>query len=164
MTELRVFEAIHTARAFRRFKPDPVAPELITQILAAAICAPSGGNTQDWYFVVITDPEQRQRIGAIYAKASLSVRPFYENRPRPEYMTEAEERRLRSAGFYLHEHMDEAPVLLLVCGRSRIPRPDITNIGAAALARHALCTTFGSIYPAAQNIILACRALGLGRC
>ncbi len=55
MTDLGVFEAIHTARALRRFKPDAVPSELITQILEAAVCAPSGGNTQDWYFVVITE-------------------------------------------------------------------------------------------------------------
>lgn len=162
MTDLGVFEAIHTARALRRFKPDAVPSELITQILEAAVCAPSGGNTQDWYFVVITDPDQRRRVAAAYAKASRSVRPFYENRPRPAHMTEAEERRLHSAGFHLHEHLDEAPVLLLVCGRRRVPRPDITHIGAAALARHALCSTFASIYPAVQNVILTCRALGLG--
>ncbi len=121
MSELGVFEVIRTARALRRFKPDPVPPALITQILEAAICAPSGGNIQDWYFLVITDPEQRKRIAEIYAEASRSVRPFYENRLRPEHMTETEERHLRSAGFHLHEHLDEAPVLLLVCGRSRVP-------------------------------------------
>ena len=161
MAELGVFEAIHTARALRRFKPDPVPPELIDQILEAATCAPSGGNAQDWYFVVITDPEQRRRVGAAYAKASLSIRPYYENRPRPEHMTESEERHLKSSGFYLHEHMHEAPMLLLVCGRNRGPRPGLASLGERA-ARMAVCTTLASIYPAVQNIILACRALGLG--
>jgi nitroreductase len=162
MAEIGVFEAIHTARALRRFKPDPVPREVITQILEAAICAPSGGNVQDWYFMVVTDPEQRNRVGAAYAKASLSVRPFYENRPRPEHMTETEERHLKTSGFYLHEHMADAPVLLLVCGRRRGPRPDITNLGAEPLARMAIATACASIYPAVQNVILACRALGLG--
>lgn len=162
MSDIGVFEAIHTARALRRFRPDPVPPEIITRILEAAICAPSGGNVQDWYFVVVTDPEQRKRVGAAYAKASLSVRPFYENRPRPEHMTETEERHLKTSGFYLHEHMTEAPVLLLVCGRRRGPRPDLTNLGANALARMAAATACAGIYPAVQNVILACRALGLG--
>ncbi|HUA36490.1 MAG TPA: nitroreductase family protein [Candidatus Binataceae bacterium] len=161
MAELGVFEAIHTARALRRFKPDPVPAELIDHVLEAAVCAPSGGNAQDWYFVVITDPEQRRRVGAAYAKASLSIRPYYENRPRPAHMTESEERHLKSSGFYLHEHMHEAPVLLLVCGRNRAPRPGFGNLGEPG-ARMAVCTTLASIYPAVQNIILACRALGLG--
>ncbi|HVN27309.1 MAG TPA: nitroreductase family protein, partial [Candidatus Binataceae bacterium] len=104
MAELGVFEAIHTARALRRLKPDPVPPELINQVLEAGTCAPSGGNAQDWFFVVITDPEQRKRVGAAYAKASMRVRPFYENRPRPAHMSESEERHLKGSGFYLHEH------------------------------------------------------------
>ncbi len=161
MAELGVFEAIHTARALRRFKPDPVPPELITKILEAATCAPSGGNTQDWYFVVVTDPEQRKRVAAVYLKASMLVRPFYENRPVPQHMTEKEDRHLKTAGFYLHEHMHEAPVLLVVCGRSRGPRPGPANLAEPAM-RQAICTTLGSIYPAVQNVILACRALGLG--
>jgi nitroreductase len=41
VTEFGVFEAIHTARAVRRFKPDPVPEALITEILDAAIRAPS---------------------------------------------------------------------------------------------------------------------------
>ncbi len=162
MEDIGVFEAIHTARALRRFKPDPVPPEIITRILQAAICAPSGGNVQDWYFVVVTDPEQRKLVGAAYAKASLSVRPFYENRQRPEHMTETAERQLKSSGFYLHEHMADAPVLLLVCGRTRGPRPDLTNLGANALTRMAVATACASIYPAVQNVILACRTLRLG--
>lgn len=162
MAEIGVFEAIHTARALRRFKPDPVPPEMITRILEAAVCAPSGGNTQEWWFVVITDSEQRRLVAAAYEKASLSVRPFYENRPRPEHMTEAEERHLKSSGFYLHEHMHEAPVLLLICARRHGPRPDLTNLGTDPLMRMAVATAAASVYPAVQNIILACRALGLG--
>ena len=60
MTELDVFEAMHTARAMRRFKPDPVPEALITRILDAAIRAPSAGNAQNWAFVVVRDAERRR--------------------------------------------------------------------------------------------------------
>ena len=56
---LDVFEAIHTARAFRKFKPDPVPEAIITQILDAAIRAPSAGNAQNWAFVVVRDAAHR---------------------------------------------------------------------------------------------------------
>ena len=62
MTELDVFEAIHTARALRRLKPDPVPENLITRILDAAIRAPSAGNAQNWAFIVVRDPEQRRKL------------------------------------------------------------------------------------------------------
>jgi len=60
-----LFEAIYSARALRRFKPDPVPDAIITGILDAAIRASSAGNAQNWAFVVVRDAEQRRRLGAI---------------------------------------------------------------------------------------------------
>ena len=45
MSEIGLFEAMYSARALRRLKPDPVPDEIITQILDAAIRAPSAGNS-----------------------------------------------------------------------------------------------------------------------
>ena len=70
MPEIALFDAIYSARALRRLKPDPVPEEIITRILDAAICAPSAGNAQNWAFVVVRDREQRRQLGLIYRKAS----------------------------------------------------------------------------------------------
>ena len=43
MTDIGLFEAIYSARALRRLKPDSVPEELITQVLDAAIRAASAG-------------------------------------------------------------------------------------------------------------------------
>jgi nitroreductase len=161
MSEPGIFEVIHSARALRRFKSDPVPEHVVTQILKAATCAPSGGNSQDSLFVVIADADRRKRVAAAYTKASYMVRPFYAQDSRPLHMSEDEYRHLRTAGFYLHEHMDEAPMLILVCARNRAVRK-YEGGDARTAARQQLCTRFASIYPAAQNVILACRALGLG--
>ena len=59
MSELGVFEAMHTARALRQLKQDPVPDGVITQNLDAAIRAPSAGNAQNWAFIIVRDPEQR---------------------------------------------------------------------------------------------------------
>jgi nitroreductase len=45
MAEIELFEAMYTARALRRLKPDPMPEDLITKVLDAAIRAPSGGMT-----------------------------------------------------------------------------------------------------------------------
>jgi hypothetical protein len=37
MSEIGLFEAMYSARALRRLKPDPVPDEIITKILDAAI-------------------------------------------------------------------------------------------------------------------------------
>lgn len=167
MAEVGLFEAIHSARALRRFKPDPVPDEIITRILDSAIRAPSAGDTQNWVFVIVRDPDQRRKIGALYSKASKVIGWFYTGRERPAHMGEEQYRRFLSSGTYLWEHMDEAPVLLVACLKTRsrtvldgMPPELAATFKAAA---HDLARMEGaSIYPAVQNIILACRALGLG--
>ena len=44
----------------------PVEPELIEECLEIAIQAPTGGNTQSWHFLIITDPIIRAKIGELY--------------------------------------------------------------------------------------------------
>jgi nitroreductase len=167
MTELDVFEAMHTARAVRRFKPDPVPEALITRILDAAIRAPSAGNAQNWAFVVVRDAEQRRKLGAIYRKASDIASAMYAARGRPPHLSEEQFRRLMTSGSFLWDHMAEAPVILVPCQtQPRLPSPDTLppDIRArfADEQRYVERIRGSSIYPAVQNVILACRALGLG--
>ncbi len=164
MDQIGLFEAIHSARAIRKYRPDPVPDEAIAKILEAAVQAPSGGNRQQWLFVVVTEREQRRRLAAIYRKAAEVVAAFYALRKRPEYVDEAAYRRMLTSGSYLYEHMDEAPVLLVPCIRPEqlVYPPIAQTVDPAALATQIDRTRCASIYPAIQNIILACRALGLG--
>jgi nitroreductase len=167
MPEIGLFEAIYSARSLRRLKTDPVPEELISKILDAAIRAPTGGNAQNWAFVVVRNPEQRQKLGAIYRKASDIAEVIYAARGRPPHLTEQQFARMMGAGAYLWQHLGEAPVLLLPCGRRPTlpPRdalpPDIAVRWEDEVA-YADRIRGASIYPAVQNIILACRALGLG--
>jgi nitroreductase len=55
MAAIDLFEAMSTARALRRLKPDPVPDDLVTKVLDLAIRAPSGGNAQNWLFIVVRD-------------------------------------------------------------------------------------------------------------
>lgn len=167
MPEIGLFEAIYSARSIRRLKPDPVPEELITQILDAAIRAPSGGNAQGWAFVVVRDPDLRRQLGAIYRKASDIAEAIYAARGRPPHLTEQQYARLMATGKYLWDHMAEAPVLLLPCSRRPVlPPPEALPPEIAARwqdeVTYAERIRGASIYPAIQNIILACRALGLG--
>jgi nitroreductase len=167
MAELGVFEAIHSARALRRLKPDPVPDTLITRILDAAIRAPSAGNAQNWSFVVVRDAEQRRKLGEIYRKGSDVAGAFYAARGRPAHLSEEQYRRVMASGAYLWEHMADAPVILVPCLTVQaLPPPQA--LPPEIQARYAEEERYqerirgASIYPAVQNIILACRALGLG--
>ena len=167
MTEIGLFDAMYTARALRRLKPDPVPDELITRVLDVAIRAPSGGNAQNWIFLVVRDEAQRRRLGAVYRKASDEVAEIYAARGRPAHLSDEQYRRLMAGGEYLWEHLAEAPVLLVPCLRTRDmpPRDALPEAVAKRYEAHLAYQAQirgASIYPAVQNIILACRALGLG--
>ena len=143
-----VFEIMHTMRAMRRLKPDPVPDELIGKILAAGQAAASGGNTQRWRFLVLKDPAKKKAVQAYYKKAfDEVVGPRYASSPPPPGSDPARYKRQHAAVEYLTEHYHEAPVWIVACLE-----------GGANPGR----TAGSSIYPAVQNMLLATRALGLG--
>ena len=61
-----IFEALYTTRAMRRVKPDPVPEAVQQQILDAAIRAPTGGNAQNWRFLLVDSPEVKAELGPVY--------------------------------------------------------------------------------------------------
>jgi nitroreductase len=142
-----VFEIIHSTRAMRRLKPDPVPDELIRNILLAGQAAASGGNTQRWRFLVLKDPEIKKKVQIYYKKAfDEVVGPRYDASPAPPGQSATSYQRTRSANEYLTNHYHEAPVWIVVCLEGASPTRSAGS----------------SIYPAVQNMLLAARALGLG--
>ncbi len=55
-------QLVRARRATRHFRPDPVPPELLEELLEAARWAPSGYNLQPTHFVVVTDPAVKQKL------------------------------------------------------------------------------------------------------
>src|ERR1700733_4720354 len=98
MDDIGLFEAIYSARSIRKLSADRVPDELITRILETATQAPSGGNAQNWVFMVVRDPELRARLGAIYRKGSDIASAVYAARGRPEHQSEAQYQRFMQSG------------------------------------------------------------------
>jgi nitroreductase len=144
-----LFEIVRTTRAMRRLKPDPVPDELIRQILEAGACAPNGGNTQRWRFMVVKDAAIKRKVQGLYKRAfDEVVGPRYlASAPPPGVSKEAYVRQ-HAAVEYLTDHFHEAPVWIVACLEEGTATP--TRWSGA------------SIYPAVQNMLLAARALGLG--
>ena len=149
--QLGLFDAIRTMRAMRRLKPDPVPDELIERIIEAGLCAPSGGDVQHWRFIVVKDPEVKRQIQLRYKRALDQLMPRYRSAPPPPGKTEAQKLRMLAAVEHLTEHLHEAPVLIVCC---------LAGDFAKAIGLEKM--SGASIYPAAQNMLLAARALGLG--
>jgi len=143
-----VFEIMHTTRAMRRLRPDPVPDELIAKILQAGIAAANGGNAQKWRFLVIKDPAVKKAVQVLYKRAFDEViGPRYASSAPPPGATGDGFQRQHRAVEYLTEHFHEAPVWIVACLEDG-PTPTRW--------------TGSSIYPAVQNMLLAARALGLG--
>ena len=142
--DIGLLEGIRTTRAIRRLKSDPVPVELVRKVCEAGIYAPSGGNRQPWFFVAVMDQEKRAFIAKKYNDNFQSyILPAKEAAEEPDY-PEAKRRNMRAA-IYLAEHLHEAPVHLFVAGWTRRGQPQSQ-----------------ALFPAIQNVLLACRAVGLG--
>jgi nitroreductase len=59
---MNVIDAIQTRKSVRQFLSKPVEDDKLQLILSAARLAPSASNRQEWRFVVVRDPETRQRL------------------------------------------------------------------------------------------------------
>jgi nitroreductase len=69
-----VFDAARTRRSIRAYKPDPVAPEVLREIVAIARHTPSGSNIQPWRVHVLTGAALK-RVGGAIRHAFLSDEP-----------------------------------------------------------------------------------------
>ena len=144
-----VIEAMETCSAARYLKPDPVPQELIERVIYAATRASSPGNSQKWDFIVVRDPEAKQKIRDLlvprFKATGVGV-------PRTGQVTGSEVNSAMIAGaIHLTETLNEVPAIIFVCGPVAYP-PN------APMEQF----VWSALYPAAQNLIVAARSLGLG--
>lgn len=148
-----IFEIMYSTRAMRKLKSDPIPEETLKKIIDAGIRAPSGGNMQDWAFLLVRETERKRFIRDYYWntwQAMMGESGIPDEMP-------AKQQRMLKAAAHLAAHMDEAPVLLLACTKTEYP-----PLAAMKNDRANAAVIHGTIYPAVQNILLACRASGIG--
>lgn len=66
-------QAIRTRRSVRRFEKKPIPEELLKDLLAAAMSAPSARNSQPWQFVVIDRPDLLDQASRINRHAWMAA-------------------------------------------------------------------------------------------
>lgn len=99
----------------------------IEECLSIAQQAPTGGNRQSWSFVVVTDPVQREKLGAIYKRgwdaylASMASQASVSPSVAPSRQTV----RVYRSAQYLADHMGEVPVLVVPCIEGRLANATI---------------------------------------
>lgn len=129
-------EVMFTQRAIRRFRPDRLRVEDLELILEAASKAPNGGNRQLTRFLVVDDPALIEAFAPIYRDAWWAKRGD-EGKTSVEEMSDL----YRSASRFADE-IGTVPCIVFALALDH---------GAAS-----------SVVPAAQNLMLAARALGIG--
>lgn len=158
--------AMTTNGASRAFADVPLDDETIRIILDRARFAPSGGNRQPWRVVVVRDPRLRAAVAAAYeegwreyaAHVRAGLVPFAPggdgNWHGPAIDLAAA--RTTPAENPLADALAGSATLLLLLARL----PDLAVLDNG-LGRQSIVGG-ASIYPFAQNILLAARDLGLG--
>ncbi len=69
-------EAIEIRRSIRKYKPDPIPDEFLTELLHAARLAPSGCNAQPWRFKIVKEPDIKARLAqAAYKQMFIAEAP-----------------------------------------------------------------------------------------
>lgn len=152
-------ELLSTTRAVRK-RLDltrPVEPEVLRECLELAIQAPTPGSSQGWHFLVVSDPDQRAALAALYRKKAYAP-GGQEDILKQMIASAADEReaeqwvRKFAPARYLTEHLHEVPVHVIPCIEGRTTA--LSGLEEAAF--------WGGILPAAWSFMLAARSRGLG--
>ncbi|HIG00845.1 MAG TPA: nitroreductase family protein [Myxococcales bacterium] len=157
MDEIGLYEAMQTLRAVRRLRPDPIPDEILRRVLEAASWAPTGGNVQPWRAIVVRDPGRKQALGKLY----LDGWNVYAKGHRAQLADapdniRAGQARMLDSGDHLGAHFGESPAVIFFCFN-----PKLMAITDAGLDRISVVGG-ASVYTAVENLLLACRAEGLG--
>ena len=134
-----IFETILHRRSIRRFEPKQIEETALQQILQAGLYAPSAGGRQGVIFAVCQDKEVNERLGKIKRANSqprMATATSFVSREQPSI---ADDPKLTNA-FY------DAPTVITMFA----PKNFLFSVDDCAIA--------------AENMMLAADALGIGSC
>ena len=143
-----IYEALYTTRAMRRVRPDPIPVEAQQRILDAAIRTPSGGNGQNWRFLLVDDKDVLARLAPIYQRSLQQVWDLvYKERLEianadPDDPDNAQMLRVQRSAQWGADHFADYPLLMFSFSQGD--------------------PSGGSIHPATWSAMLAARAEGIG--
>lgn len=134
-----IFETVVHRRSIRRFEPKQIEEAALQQIIQAGLYAPSAGGRQGVIFVVCQDKEVNERLGKIKranSQSRMATETGFVSREQPSI---ADDSKLTNA-FY------DAPTVITLFA----PKNFLFSVDDCAVA--------------AENMMLAADALGIGSC
>jgi 5,6-dimethylbenzimidazole synthase len=116
----RLANLVAWRRDVRRFKPDPVPPALIEDLIRTAALAPSVGNSQPWRFVSVETTAARDAVIANFNKCNAAALASYEGERAALYAS-LKLAGLREAPVHLAVFCDHATEAGFSLGRKTMP-------------------------------------------
>jgi len=129
---MEVLEAIHTRRSIRKYREQAIEPTKLQAVLEAARMAPSWSNLQCWRFLVVQDPATRAALSDLSFVESFFAAYGFNKNPAQKAIA-------------------AAPVVIVACA-------DPAKSGTMGDQPYYLV----DLGIAAQNLMLAAHAVGLG--
>jgi F420 biosynthesis protein FbiB-like protein len=143
-----LLDIVKGRRSIRRYEPRPVPPELVCELLEAAIFAPSPHNRQPWRFAVLTELPAKERLAAAMG-ARLRADRARDGDPPDAIEADVARSRARICG---------APVALLAA--LTMADMDVYDDPARSAAEHLMAVQ--ATAAAIQNLLLLAHSRGLG--
>ena len=128
----------------------PVDLDVIQECIGIACQAPTGGNVQDWRWLVVTDADKRANLAELYNRAGTPY--FAANRSSIAERGVTDMDAILDSAEYLAQHLHEVPVHVVPC---IFGRPEEMDTFTRA-------SWYGRIYPAVWSLILALHSRGYG--
>jgi F420 biosynthesis protein FbiB-like protein len=141
---------LFTRRSIRRYRPEPIPPAIIDQLLTAATWAPSAHNRQPWRFAVLTTPTAKHRLATAMG-----------NRLRADLTADgASAELIEQDTTRSYQRLTNAPLLVVLC----LTLADMDSYPDEKRRHNEYIMTVQSVAMAGQNLLLAAHALDLGAC
>ena len=148
-------DLVHTRRSIRRFKTDPVPPELLQKVLEAGRWAMSGANAQPWEFVVVQDAATRSRIIDSWLAPNHEAYVIEQTR-----IPELRHHHLRTP--LTTPSFQDAPVIIAMVGDRRTYQATVLGANFLVTEGAADAIYLKNMANATQMLHLAAAAAGLG--
>ena len=138
-----IHEALRERRSIRKFTSAPVSEQDLLDIMEAGSYAPSGINTQPWFYLALTKPEDMATLKGLMRATVEKFRPKLTARfsRNPDTIVETES---------FISSLGGAPACILVF----VLKPELNG----------QMTVLQSIGAGIQNMLLEIHAKGLGAC
>ncbi len=162
---MELIEALRSTGAVRAFEATPVPDDVVARLLDSARFAPNGGNRQAWHVVVVKNQATRVALRESYltgwyeylAQVQAGLTPWAAvtdlDKERSALQAAPDLARAmegKPGGFA--EHLDEAPVLLVLLA-------DLRRLATVDRdATHYPLAGGASVYPFVWSLLLAARA------